>query len=98
MANISVYWHSWKDSDGDVNIAVTEKAFWDKNRYIDEYGDSEHDEEISDAMESCGAIPTVSPYYILDDNMTVESVVEKMRGLGFEMLADKNFAECAENG
>lgn len=77
-------------------ITLVEKSYWDENHYYDEYGESEHDEEIDDAMRECGTFCTITPHYNLDKGVTAESVIAKMREKGFTMLVNPEFTEYCD--
>lgn len=98
MSKIAVYYHAYADKDGDMCITLTEKYYWDENYCYDEYGESEHEEEISEAMEKCGTISTITPHYMPAEGVTVDSIIAKMKELGFEMLTNEEFADYCENG
>lgn len=89
---IVYYFADAPDPEGCIPIYVTDKPYWDANGVMDEYAESPHNEEIARAMAQCGAEEILSSTFDILPGHTVQSVVDEMRKLGFDLQANDDFA------
>lgn len=104
MENIKVLYHTKTNKDGAVIITLTEESYFKKKDCVDYYGDSDHYDEISDAIHSCGATDFNVSFdeecvsiYQLPCGVSIESIVENMGKKGFKLIKDRIFGRfCSE--
>lgn len=71
-------------------ICTTEKAFFDRNGFVDDGASGAAYEAISLAMEACGAPELCES--VFETALPVQTVIDAMRARGFDLVKDPAFS------
>lgn len=99
--NVIVYYHVYAEPgfpNDIIHMQTVSKEYWDREHDTGP-DDSSLQDQIALAMLSCGTDDMCyDADYSLDDDVTVESVIEKMHELGFDLITNPELDEFLADG
>ena len=94
MNLIIVYYHI-SVINGEIWMALTEKAYWDVAKCMDD-GVAPHHDDIAIAMGQCDQVEACTSTYMLESLQEEADIVAKMRTFGFDLQKNAEFSAFME--